>query len=542
MARGWLSSCLTKHPECHSHNTSDWRPSRLVHIGSFSTPARLCPRSEIPPSADYLTLSHCWGKKLYAKLTSKTLAQFLQSIPLSALPKTYTDAIVVARSLNISYIWIDSLCILQDSAEDWRTECSTMGQVYQNAICNIAAAAARNGSEGCFVKRYPTCLQHLVLQTTTTIDSAERSQTPQHQNWSIRPSDTDLTPRKNAPLYDRGWVLQERFLAPRILHFGRDRVYWECLGGAASEDEPILRSNRRVLFLPKWDAHKGKSVALGFDAFLHWDSLIETYSELGLTMAEDRLPAFSGIAKVMAPHLGFGPNSHVSYLAGLWSWRLAVQLLWQISRDGQRVIGIAPSWSWASVIGRLHGNSGSLNRTRQTDGRYIFDITDYRTLPEGEDEFQKLRGGYIRGQGWLWKIGNAPDRLSKITWFPSTFGDRESYNIPASFDDGKDKTTATQYLLPILSERYGCVEGLILARDGDAAGTFVRIGHFKMACHARANIPDTPEADWQLMAEGEDFGLVAPDMNDFEERFEDPKLPTNGIPSLGKYKYSITII
>ncbi|KAH8600698.1 heterokaryon incompatibility protein-domain-containing protein, partial [Bisporella sp. PMI_857] len=69
------------------------------------------------------------------------------------LPKTFQDTILVAQRLNISYIWIDSLCIIQDSAEDWQAESAIMGQIYSNCTLNIAAAGASDGSVGLFFER-----------------------------------------------------------------------------------------------------------------------------------------------------------------------------------------------------------------------------------------------------------------------------------------------------------------------------------------------------------------------------------------------------
>ncbi|GME51117.1 uncharacterized protein PC9H_000022 [Neofusicoccum parvum] len=390
MVRDWLSTCVSSHPNCSSQSAnSGWLPSRLVDVGCGSAPSapRLCLRDEIPPASPYLTLSHCWGASLTSKLTLSTLAQFRRAIPASALPRTYADAIAVARFLGVRHLWIDSLCIVQDSARDWAAECSTMGRVYAGALCSP-----------------------LVLETTTTTTT----KTLRRARWSVGAAAgaDELVPQANAPLHARGWVLQERFLAARVVHFGRDRVFWECARGAAAEGEPAVRPSRRLLFLPRWDAARGEAVGLAFDAFLYWDLLVDAYAETALTMKKDKLPAFSGIAKAMAPHLGFGAGSGVAYLAGLWSWRLAGQLLWSVPGGGTRVRGRAPSWSWASVEGQLYMSTGKLNAVRRSDGDYLFDILRCETFPVGEDEFQEVKGGCIRGTGWLWKILDARKLLN----------------------------------------------------------------------------------------------------------------------------------
>jgi hypothetical protein len=83
----------------------------------------------------YVSLSHCWGDSVYpAKTTSQTLDQNRKSIPWSTLPKTFQDAIFFTRWLRIRYLWIDSLCIIQDSREDWLEESVKMMHIYQNLM------------------------------------------------------------------------------------------------------------------------------------------------------------------------------------------------------------------------------------------------------------------------------------------------------------------------------------------------------------------------------------------------------------------------
>ncbi|GME23103.1 uncharacterized protein PC9H_000022 [Neofusicoccum parvum] len=548
MVRDWLSTCVSSHPNCSSQSAnSGWLPSRLVDVGCGSAPSapRLCLRDEIPPASPYLTLSHCWGASLTSKLTLSTLAQFRRAIPASALPRTYVDAIAVARFLGVRHLWIDSLCIVQDSARDWAAECSTMGRVYAGALCSVAAAAARSGAGGCFASRHPTCLQPLVLETTTTTTTTTKTTTKtlRRARWSVGAAAgaDELVPQANAPLHARGWVLQERFLAARVVHFGRDRVFWECARGAAAEGEPAVRPSRRLLFLPRWDAARGEAVGLAFDAFLYWDLLVDAYAETALTMEKDKLPAFSGIAKAMAPHLGFGAGSGVAYLAGLWSWRLAGQLLWSVPGGGTRVRGRAPSWSWASVEGQLYMSTGKLNAVRRSDGDYLFDILRCETFPVGEDEFQEVKGGCIRGTGWLWKIPDARKLLNGPDYLTPRFADGKGQTIPATFDE-KNTERSVQFLLPIQCLEYGSIEGLILERCETLPGQFVRIGHFSAASQWMGESPDLQEALLRMLKYVEGFGLVRPDTCDFEHRIKDQRFETEEAPLLGEYLYTITIV
>lgn len=106
-------------------------------------------------SHSYTTLSHCWGSIDLIKLTTTSLESFKESLPINQFPKTFTDAIEVNRRLKIRYIWIDSLCIIQegDEMKDWSHEASLMQKVYSNSICNISAAGATDGTKGLFFER-----------------------------------------------------------------------------------------------------------------------------------------------------------------------------------------------------------------------------------------------------------------------------------------------------------------------------------------------------------------------------------------------------
>lgn len=128
-----------------------WFPSRLLEIGDDSI--RLVEVLNKTPTSPYVTLSHCWGKAQFLTLKQSNLDQFTKSIPASSLPRTFQDAVAIAKRLKIYYIWIDSLCIIQDLKNDWLKEASLMHKIYANAYCNIAATGARDSSYGLFIER-----------------------------------------------------------------------------------------------------------------------------------------------------------------------------------------------------------------------------------------------------------------------------------------------------------------------------------------------------------------------------------------------------
>ena len=223
----WLDQCNRTHSKCRPAPQQEWRPTRLLDVG---TPDRPCLHLDVKDvncpafPCPYITLSHCWGKIEIKTLTKDGLASMINGIDVDDLPKTFQDAIVVTRRLDVRFLWIDSLCIIQDSEEDWAKESSLMGNVYQNGVCNIAATAAPNGSAGCFMERDPILAQKCRLRINSTFSKV-----------GLNPGIFDLVPEKlwedglsNAALNRRAWVVQERILAPRVLHFSMNQLFWEC--------------------------------------------------------------------------------------------------------------------------------------------------------------------------------------------------------------------------------------------------------------------------------------------------------------------------
>ncbi|ORY19521.1 heterokaryon incompatibility protein-domain-containing protein, partial [Clohesyomyces aquaticus] len=141
--------CLQNHPECQPMFKGSYFPTRLLDLGqqllSSEPPKLVETKNGIGTefcSPAYATLSHCWGNSQPLRLLMQNKLQHLQGIPLSALPRVFSEAMTVCRNLGIRYLWIDSLCICQDSEEDWAQESALMGAIYSHAILNIAATGS----------------------------------------------------------------------------------------------------------------------------------------------------------------------------------------------------------------------------------------------------------------------------------------------------------------------------------------------------------------------------------------------------------------
>lgn len=138
------------------------------------------------------------------------------------LPQSFRDAVDVTRMLGLRYLWIDSLCIIQDSPEDWDEEASHMADVYSNAYCTIAATRAEGSNAGFLQER----------QQRQCLPVRPASGIPYYLCPTIDNFRDDV---ENGALNQRGWVLQERVLSSRTIYFAESQVYWECGEGVYCE-------------------------------------------------------------------------------------------------------------------------------------------------------------------------------------------------------------------------------------------------------------------------------------------------------------------
>jgi hypothetical protein len=149
----WMNTCKEKHARCSSRPSI--LPWRVLDIRSFETAGTIRLVETTEATGEYVALSHCWGKnRPMITTTARNLSKRKAGIAFSDLSKTFQDAIRLTYAIKAPYIWIDSLCIIQDSKDDWETESSQMASIYANSTLNIAATAARDGDDGLFRSRW----------------------------------------------------------------------------------------------------------------------------------------------------------------------------------------------------------------------------------------------------------------------------------------------------------------------------------------------------------------------------------------------------
>jgi hypothetical protein len=445
-AKVWIHNCLTsqEHAFCPKLNQPHMSsflqkslgepgvPTRLIDVGlsdgSQEPKLILSSASRLSINWEYVALSHCWGQAQLYRIhnddtridleswmedqknlaeikrkplttTSETLEQRLQQIPMSTLPRTFRDAITLTRGLGLRYIWIDSLCIIQNSKSDWKEEAARMADIYKNSYVTIAAESSRDSHEGMFGER---------------ILAFQPIEVPFHsKTWAIcdilyiRQALDDWETCVNgtgSALRSRAWVLQESLLAPRTIRVSSQQMFWECRSKSLAEGNltPILpRGKGRE---KKWNWSRNKRFLVGAEnelgdsetdsedmkgqgltakdvMYLQWSSIIRDYSHRKLSVSSDIFPALEGLARE------FNTRLNDTYIAGLWKRDLLRGLLWKVegSKPGELPLEAtpyrAPSWSWASTFGGIiSDNSECVHRV----GNYHVEIINIQIYLEGD--------------------------------------------------------------------------------------------------------------------------------------------------------------
>ena len=373
-ARSWVSTCLRHHESCGrstSRGLYQYYPTRLLDLQPQCTDIEIClciPHRD-PPGTPYMTLSHCWGTSRFFKLTRANLKHLEVGFQLVELPRTFREAIYITRELGIRYLWIDALCILQDSQEDWRYEAAMMMKVYENSYCNIAALGAFDSEQGCFFQRDPLLVPRIIVEPNW--DNALNMSYDLYSDffWQYHLG--------HSPLNRRAWVVQERILAPRVLYYGKEQLLWECVELDACETYPDG--------LPHADPGRWKGIDLDVEflskilaleperkqsMYEFWHEVVRIYTLCDLTRPEDKLVAISGLAKRVQRCLGD------EYIAGLWRESLPSELLWGVGKGDlnkrpstRSNLYRAPTWSWASIDGWIYyldADTGAIDRLEDT--------------------------------------------------------------------------------------------------------------------------------------------------------------------------------
>ncbi|KAK5175898.1 uncharacterized protein LTR77_001038 [Saxophila tyrrhenica] len=332
LAKRWMKICRDQH-DCESRNAS--LPARVLEIsgdGGTMTVRLFETESQI---SSYTALSHCWGKGRPLITTTQNINELKTNIPLDSLPKTFSDAVVITHTLGLRYLWVDRLCIIQDSPEDWAVQSMRMASIYADANITICASGSISDEDGVFIPR-STVYQPLDNDTgvrdtrfsamaaaTVSLSSGQTSRLtffPQRiTDGGLGTLGNPLDPVTSDPLNLRGWVVQERILSPRKLMYGRDQMYWECERSLYSEDDSRGKPSTALIeqIVDRERNQTGRARRKS-----GWPKLVTAYSEGRLTYLSDKFPALAGLASTI------GEGTSAQYYAEVWSSHLWQDLLW----------------------------------------------------------------------------------------------------------------------------------------------------------------------------------------------------------------------
>jgi hypothetical protein len=498
----WLEYCAKNHHTCSEFDTQCWAPTRLLAVGTESCPVlklHITDENQLDRGQRYISLSHRWGSADMKKLLQANVTTFQHESPEQELPQTYKDAFQIARRLGAPFIWIDSLCIIQDSENDWRQESKAMGKVYRHAWFNVSADSATDSNTGCFSTRP---LSHLApFRIPERRYMSQPSVLPASVVFEVGIFQHNVS---NAPLNKRGWVLQERVLAPRVIHYCAREIFWECHELHACERFPtglqttlgtreLLKSS--VFCTQNTEALSHLQIPPGHAtrALLKWKEIINVYSSCALTKEEDKLIAISGIATEMQKIL-----RNDKYLAGLWKSQLLSDLCWTVISDSTRPKTYrAPSWSWASLDGEVSAGDPRPCSYPFKEIHPRPKILNAETTSVDENLCGQVSSGFLKIQGKAKVLEWDPDRYKRglgdavskaITEVIDKHRDdshdaKNPHSHEALIDSSEDPWIEAAHMVPVRTyynqtSNFCVVEGLLLA--GTDIANLRRFGVFRL--------------------------------------------------------------
>ncbi len=358
----WLDQC-NRHPDCIEACMDMSLPSRVIEVASADSSGIPRLRSTRGLEGSYVALSYCWGSNQTYVLTSKNVEVLMEGLDVSFLSQSVKDAIEVTGNLGFKYLWVDALCIMQDTTEkaaqvDMENELAMMNRVYKNAAMTIVAACVPSATDGFLKDRPEPGQHHFDIPCRLTLEYLFVAHIREHVMYDD----------KHEPINDRAWTFQEQLLSPRLLIYASHTLQWQCrtltcnMGGSYHSPNPSAapRLPPKEMLLPQYIGNlpEREHPSLEYGAEIphltlqHWLRIVTSYSTRKSSLSRDKLVAISALAVSYADV--FGPK----YLAGIWARSAVQQLCWR-SPDRRRFFTRplqygAPSWSWAALDGQVY--------------------------------------------------------------------------------------------------------------------------------------------------------------------------------------------
>ncbi|PNP61080.1 hypothetical protein FNYG_14168 [Fusarium nygamai] len=440
-------------------------PSRLIRVGDSDCKTLRLEDTKTAQFVSYAALSYCWGDtgQNRFKTEKETLAMRKQGFDYTQLPNTLRDAVKVARALDLEYLWVDALCIVQDSKEDKGKEISKMWQIYQNATIVISAALASHSNQGFLHERD---LKSCYLSTWAIPWHRVDNEGNRFEEFAFC-AEGEIRRVRKEPIDSRAWTFQENKLAKRVLRFGSSQMIWRCprdyhVDGGSNDEE-----------LPDKDSTVDK-----VKASYEWTDMVKEFTTRSIGKAEDRLPAFAAVAADYAERYNIGPDQ---YRAGLWTSWLAFGLLWYIKDvddeatypDILSTEGKSPTWSWHLA---RSGISWPETIPYRGDSDINLVVESSRVeLADEKIEYGRVKGGSLEVSGALLKIHLRGTRPVYVK--PN--GKVASLPIVIWWDSKKISPEKEFFCLKVRRVHKSIAAGIVLKQS---SGFFYRVGYFEPDC------------------------------------------------------------
>jgi hypothetical protein len=354
MIKNWITECNTTHSACHQKEAAIL-PTRVIDVKTTEkSPHPRLVQTYKGQIGAYAALSHCWGVDVASqyRTTLATLDDRLVGMPLMDMPRNFQDAIEVARILGLQYLWIDSICIIQDSPEDKLLEIGKMLSVYEEAYVTICATASKSSQDG-FLSRDALLQQPVVVMPFYPANNSGRGEYNMYPDSGHIVQGTWSTDVGNSVWSQRGWTFQERVLSRRTIHFTKNKIYFECRMSDGSEENDAPRQPIRNSLIYRFEQNRALGFFQSFDAanitladirimYTAYFIFANQYSSRQLTFETDKPAAFSALVTKMAPYV------RSQNVFGLWLDDILESLLWTNERTAApaSTSPLWPSWSW----------------------------------------------------------------------------------------------------------------------------------------------------------------------------------------------------
>ncbi|KAK2931732.1 Heterokaryon incompatibility [Fusarium oxysporum f. sp. vasinfectum] len=349
---------------CHPREPSGSIPSRLLDISDYKTRGRIqLVQTEKLPRVKYAALSYCWGNADDAayqpKTNSANLSERLNGFGIDTMSPVVRDAIITCQALEMRYLWVDALCILQGKADvaDWDIESQKMTDIFRNAYITICPSSSNSCREGFLGQR----LVHPGIRVKTPItsnaifqnESREYSILPYFGHDENTPSFINSHEFINSKWYSRAWVWQEVNFSARLVIFTPTFVFYRCpetllCENGARKETTIIREG-----LGEYHSKRYQDA----QPFAFFRTCVEDISSKDISFESDRLAAVAGVARQVSQATGS------QYAAGLWVKDIYKDLIFERnlrSRNNRakgglekyieslrtRHSAIGPTWSW----------------------------------------------------------------------------------------------------------------------------------------------------------------------------------------------------